>query len=243
MIEIIETIATLLGLLAKPFRWGIRKARLSMFRIASKRRPLDQLKAREITYSILSGYIVCAVAYRNIDSQHVFISAVRRSSEDQSDNRIYVLEQFGNTYRSIWNSEPFFDLPQFQITDIDGDGIYEVVFTETSFGTGGGSRFMFIYSTTKKQQFQIREFYNWQDAAGPASPQIEVEPDTDKEFIGNIERFAVKQGFLQSKIVDFDKPEFAAQRWHAENGRKTSGAVKLFFTAVGHPALQVFLRL
>lgn len=232
MNEIIQTFLTFFTLFAKVFKWVIHKSQLWIFRIRNSKPPLNESRARQIAYSVLSGSIERAISYRNIDSKHLFIAVLRRGTEDEEDDhdyRIYIIEQFGNTYRSIWNSEPLLFSPQFQITDIDGDGCKEVVFIENDFGTGAGSRVMFVYSTYRKQLFQIREFYNWQDAAGPISPQLEVEPETDKDFLEALEHCAVKLGFLQSHVVDFDNPDFAVQRWHAENGRRRDGSVNLYF--------------
>jgi hypothetical protein len=50
-----------------------------------------------------------------------------------------------------------------------------------------------------------------------------------------LEAVAKSHGFLQpGKVVDFNSPEFSVQRWHKENGTRTSGIVRLHYYQ-GHP--------
>ena len=93
----------------------------------------------------------------------------------------------------------------------------------------GGSRTLFVYSCKREQLYQITESYHWADAAGPVSPQIEIQPETDSGFIEDIEKYAVRKGLLAMKRVDLGAPEFASERWHADNGRKRTGLLKLHY--------------
>ncbi len=201
------------------------------FRIRNRKPALNESNARRIASSVLAGHIVKVISYRNIGSKHIFLTGVRCSSVDDHDYQVYVLEQFGNNYRVIWKSEPIIksNPPSVQVVDIDKDEIKEIIFIDESFGTGAGLRVMYIYSTFKNQLFQIMEKYDWQDAAGPISPQIEIVPEPDKEFSRAIEQYALKQGYLKDEFVDLNKPEYAVQKWHTLNGVKRKGMVKLFF--------------
>ncbi len=202
-----------------------------MFHFRNRTSPFDELKARKIAYSVLSGSIMHAIPYRNLNSKHVFIAVAHRDSKDSLDKKISILEQFGKAFRTIWESEePLLHISQFQVADIDEDGTNEVVFTTEYYGTGAYSKHMFVYSTAKKQLFELIESYDTQDLSGPVSPQIDVNPKTDEDFIEAIEHYAVEQGFLQTtQTIDLDSPDFAVQRWYISNGAKMKGAVKLHF--------------
>lgn len=229
MIDPIQIIQTIFSPAAKLVKWAYHRLRILIFHFINRKPPLDESKARQIAHSILSGNIVQAIAYRNINSKHIFIAAIRRTSEDDYDSRIYILEQLGNTYMSIWNSEPILATAPLKAEDIDGDGINEVILIEKFYGTGGGAEVMSVYSSRQRQLFQIKQHYDWQDAAGPVAPQIEVEPESEGGFLEALERYALKEGFLQSHLADLNSPDFAVQRWHASNGRKKSGVINLHF--------------
>jgi hypothetical protein len=207
-----------------------QKLRLWNFKRKEKRQSLKSSTARNIAQSILAGHIVAAIPYHNFNSKHTFIAVRRRDSLDAYRDRIHVLESVGNTFRPIWTSEILFNKEGlFEVIDCDEDGIKEIAFIDESFGTGGGSRTLFVYSFKRNQLYQISESYHWADTAGPASPYIEILPDTDQEFMEVLEDYAVKKGMLEIKAIDLDKPEFASQRWHSENGTKRTGPVKLHY--------------
>jgi hypothetical protein len=70
----------------------------------------------------------------------------------------------------------------------------------------------------------------WADAAGPVSPEVKVELKParadDQNFVAAVEKYAVSSGFLKQTAVNFDDPEFAASRWHFENGDPKEGTIK-----------------
>jgi len=229
IMQILQWLFTCFG---GPFiKQKIHKGRLWIFHFRNRKPPLDELKVRKIAYSVLSGSIMLAIPYRNLNSKHVFIAVAHRESKESFDKKISILEQFGKAFRTIWESErPLLHISQFQVADIDEDGTNEVIFTTEEYGTGAYSKRMFVYSTVKKQLFELCEDYDNQNLAGPVSPQIDVNPKSDEDFIEAIEHYAVEQGFLQTtQTVDFDSPDFAVQRWHVSNGTKMKGAVKLHF--------------
>jgi hypothetical protein len=206
-----------------------RKVRLQLFLLRDRKPPIDEITATQLAVSVLAGHIERAIACRNIDSDHTFIAVARRESQSEHSSQIHVLEQFGKTFRAIWSSEVLLYNTGLHVDDIDRDGSKEVVFTEESFGTGAGTRVMGVYSILKNQLCQIREIYNWQDAAGPVSPTIETDACPDNRFLHAVEKYAVGLKFLEGRPIDLNKPDFAMQAWHAMNGRRRSGRVLLRF--------------
>lgn len=230
--EVLTIAKTAFGALRRPFKAASRRARIWLFQMRTRQPPFAELKAKEIAYSVLAGDILRAISYRNVDSPHVFIAALRRSSEIDFDPTVYVLEQIGQTYKVIWKSDRLFrTVPTaFEVQDVDGDGNREVVFEDQSYGTGGGSRSLMVYSTSNARLFSVTESLNWQDRAGPVSPEIEIKPADAPEMVRVLEAVARSHSFLQpGTVVDFDSPEFSVQRWHKENGTRTSGTVRIHY--------------
>src|SRR5713226_10417070 len=164
------------------------EVRLQLFLLRDKKPPIDEITAMQFSAAVLSGHIDRAIAHRNIDSDHIFIAVARRESQSHHSSQIHVLEQFGNTYRPIWSSEALWDNTGLHVDDINRDGSKEIIFTEESFGTGAGTRVMTVYSLVRNQVCQIREIYNWEDAAGPVSPRIEIDPCPDRRFLRAVEK-------------------------------------------------------
>jgi len=228
--EALAIAKTVFGALQRPLQAAIRKARIWLFRIRTRQAAFDESKAKQVAYSVLAGDILRAVCYRNLDSPHIFIAALRRGSEIDFDPTVFVLEQIGQTYKVIWKSDRLFGTSPttFEVRDVDGDGNREVVFEDQSYGTGGGSRRLMIYSTSNSRLFSVTESLNWQNRAGPVSPEIEIKPADSPEMIRVLEAVAKSRGFLQpGTVVDFDSAEFSVQRWHKENGTRTSGTVRI----------------
>jgi hypothetical protein len=230
--EALSIAKTVFGVLHKPLKAAGRKVHIWWFGVRSKRFPLDEAKAKGIAYSVLAGDILRVISYRNIDSPHIFIAVLRRSSEADFDPTVYVLKQIGQTYQVVWTSKRMFGAtPAFlEAEDVDGDGHREIVFEDHSWGTGGGSTSLQIYSTARSRLFSLKESLNWQDRAGATAPAIEIESADVPEMIPVIEAVARRHGFLQpNAVVDFDSPDSGVQRWHKENGRRTSGIVKVHY--------------
>jgi hypothetical protein len=227
--EVITIAKTVFAALRTPIKAASHKARIWWFRLRTRRPPFEEVKTKEIAYSVLAGDILSAISYRNIDSPHIFIASLRRSSEADFDPRVYLLEQIGETYKVIWKSDFLCSTNQttLEVQDIDSDGSREVIFQDHSYGTGGGSRSILVYSTSKSRLYSVTESLNWQNRAGPVSPEIEIKPEDVPEMVGVLESVAMSHGFLQpGRAVDFDSPEFSVERWHKENGTRTSGIVR-----------------
>jgi len=230
--EILAIAKTAFGAFRGPFKAALRNARIWLFRMRTRQSPFAEQKAKEIAYSVLAGDILRAISYRNIDSPHVFIAALRRSSEIDFDPAVYVLEQIGETYKVVWKSDRLFRTAPtaFEVQDVDGDGNREVVFEDQAYGTGGGSRSLMVYSASDSRLFSVTESLNWQNRAGPISPEIEIKPADSPEMIKVLEAVAKSHGFLQpGTVVDFESPEFSVERWHKENGTRTSGTIRIHY--------------
>jgi hypothetical protein len=231
MSEIISIIRSIIPIIWKPLKWVHRKVRILAFRVKNKKPPLNETKAIQIAHSILSGHIDNAFSFININSNNIYIALSRRSSAADHDVKIHLLEQIGDTYRQIWNSETLWCKPQLEVKDINGDGIHELIFIEESFGSGGGTICMSVYSQITNKPYKIREDYWWSDASGPHTPTITFEPEPEnKDLRHAMVQYARAHGLLKKpELVDFDDPKFAEQRWHKYNGNKTKGPVILHF--------------
>src|ERR1700740_968337 len=128
--------------LRKPFEKGARRALVWSFQRRTRKPPLDDATANQVAYSVLAGDIMCAKSYRNMDSPHVFVAVMRRTSERDNDPKVYVLEQMGKAFKVAWKSDPLHSTHPLtlDVLDVDGDGNREVIFEDQSYGTGGGSR-------------------------------------------------------------------------------------------------------
>ena len=173
-----------------------------------------------------------AVSFRNIDLPHIFIACLRRSSEQESDPVVYVLAQIGDTFTCVWKSDRLYATNRvaLEVHDADDDGNREVLFEDQSFGTGGGTRRLMVYCPGRGTLFTITESLNWQNLAGPISPEVKIEPASRPEMVRILENVAKRRGFLgPGTLVNFDDAEFAVQRWHKENGKRTSGRVRVHY--------------
>ncbi len=196
-------------------------------RVGETSPPFDEPTASQYARSVVGGHVVRAIPYRNRDSFHAFIAVHWRSAAREFDDRIAILEQFGNSFRRIWTSDRLSSLRDFRAMDINEDGIKEIIFVEESMGSGGGTKVLSVFVPATTQLYQVTEIYDWSDAAGPATPQIAFSPDPDPGLAQALEKLALEFGLLQMLVVDFDDPKFAVQAWHADNGQRTEGEVTL----------------
>jgi hypothetical protein len=209
-----------------------RGGEIRVFKFRNRKRPLSEAGALQAATSLLGGDVAVATSFRNIRAKHTFIAALVRSSERDFDWRVFLLEQLGSTFQVVWKSEMLASLTKsrMEVHDLDDDGNYEVIYEDQSFGTGGGYRSLHVYFPERKQLHTLRESLNWQDLSGPVSPTVTIEPMGEKYLHSQIEKIASTRGFLQPPMaIDFDKPEFAAQRWHKENGKFPQGKIKFHY--------------
>ena len=231
-LSIVKTGQSLYSLIQKPLANLWHGARVRVFKFRNRNSPLTSAKTKQVATSVLGGDVPAAISFRNISTEHVFIAALRRTSERDFDWRVFLLEQLGGTFQVVWRSDMLssFTKSQIEVQDIDGDGNCEVIYEDQSFGTGGGSRSLYVYFPDGKKLHSLTESLNWQDLSGPVSPEVTIKPEGDSKLVSQIERVASKRGFLKpSTEIDFDKPEFAAQRWHKENGKFPQGKIKIHY--------------
>jgi hypothetical protein len=231
-LSVVKTGQSLYTMAQKPlsrfWQWG----RVRVFKLRNRKPPLNDAKAKQAATSVLGGDVPTAISFRNISTEHILIAALRRSSEKDFDWRVFLLEQLGSTFQIVWKSDMLcsFTKSQIEVQDIDGDGNCEVIYEDQSFGTGGGSRSLYVYFPDSRKLHSLTESLNWQSLSGPVSPEVRIEPQGDAKLVSQIERVASTRGFLKpSTEIDFDKPEFAAQRWHKENGKFPQGKIKIHY--------------
>jgi hypothetical protein len=223
----------LLGLLPRSVRAIRRGCRYIAFRWRERQPPLDQKAALNAAFSVLAGRIEQCIPFRSIDSKRTLLAVVRDDAAHAA-KEIHLLEQFGMTFRRVWSAERLDGLRNFLVEDVDDDRNKEIVFEQSSCGTGGGTKTLSVYSHSKQQLVRISEWLYWANAAGPISPEVKIESEPagaeDEHLVGALERYAVKSGFLTQALVDFENPEFAAARWHVDNGDDPKeGPIKLSF--------------
>ncbi len=214
----------------KLLKYCYQQARLTYFKLANRKPPLNEIQASHIAHSVLAGEILSAKAYKNLDSKHTFIAVVRKNSGESSDRRIFLLEQIGNTYRPIWFSDPLFSMQsKFDIEDINRDGIHEIIYSYESFGTGAGMRILNVYLPKDNQVVQLSENYDWQNTIEPAAPKIEIKPKIDKKLFEAIERHATKVGFLQEETISTSSLKYRQQLWHINKNNHRKETELLMF--------------
>ena len=165
-----------------------------------------------------------AIPFRNINSRHIFIAVLRADKINGYQREVFLPEQIGNSYKTVWESGNIIygfsdDENIIDVVDIDGDGINEIAIVEESWGTAMGSKILTVYSISKGETSTITEDYCFVSAGKPSTPEITIQTSHDQEFKDKIEKYAVKRGFLEEiTLYDLNEPEYAEQRWHLENG-------------------------
>ncbi len=222
----------LYSIVHKPLKKLWHGGKIIFFRFRNRKSALTEAKAKQVATSILGGDVSTAIPFRNISTKHILMAVLRRSSKKDFDWRVFLLEQLGSTFQVVWKSEMLssFTKSQIEVQDIDGDGNWEIIYDDQSFGTGGGSRSLHVYFPVSKKLHSLTESLNWQNLSGAVSPEVTIEPEGDSKLASQIESVGSKRGFLRpSAEIDFDKPEFAAQRWHKENGKFPQGKIKIHY--------------
>jgi hypothetical protein len=210
-----------LGMLVTPGKWALAKLKYWVFRLRTLRRPFDEKQARQVAFQAVHGHVQSAIPYRNMGTKRIYIAVLRRTTTAGGDWTVRILEKVGRTYRQIWQSDPIYgfchDDFSLEVVDVDRDGIHEVAFQQSTWGTGQGSNTLYVYSTLHKKLYTIRETFIT-EAGAMVAPIIEIEGEPDEVFRIKLEDFAVKQGFLlEGDPVDLDHPDNAAARWHVDN--------------------------
>ncbi len=225
--------------LAKAWKWAWREIRHAHFRWKDKTPLLDEVDAVRAARSALGGSIIAAVPFRNLGSKAVYLAVLRKSSDEDFDVKAYVLERVGGAYVLRWVSDTLYGQllkERFIVADIDNDGTKEVAFEVESYGSGAGSRSLYVYSLKRNLLAEVTEYYNYSDASAPEIYPIKIDAGRDDQFSRLVEAYAHELGMLQgNEPIDYDLPKFAVVRWHKENGDKRIGRVRTHFYS-GEPS-------
>jgi hypothetical protein len=197
-LSVVKTGQSLYTVVQKPLGKLWQWVRVCVFKFRNRKPPLTEAKANQVSTSVLGGDVPTAISFRNMNTKHILIAALRRSSEKDFDWKVFLLEQLGSTFQAVWKSEMLvsFTKCQIEVQDINSDGNCEVIYEDQSFGTGGGSRSVYVYFPESKKLHSLTESLNWQDLSGPVSPEVKIEPEGDSKLVSQIERVASKRGFL-----------------------------------------------
>ncbi len=205
-------------------------ARQRYFKWHEKKQAAGRITALRIARATLGGSIIVAIPFRNINSKTPFLAVIRKEHDEEFNGRAYILEQVGGAYSQLWVSDEIYgvsDQDVIEVVDLDNDGIKEIAFESSSFGSGAGTKRLYVYSIKQKQLFEVTEFYNYSIAGTPmVSPEINA--GTNEKFRQAIINYATGRGFLQgNEPVDYEDPKFSIDRWHKENGDKRAGKVSI----------------
>lgn len=219
------------GPFLKASKWVVHKTHLALFRLRDRKPPLNEPTAIGIAYFTLGGSISKAISYRNINTKQIFIACIRKESDEAFEYTVHILEKMGGAFIELWCSDStsaIIDHENFNVIDINNDGVKELVYEVSSYGSGAGSRSLYVYSTEKKELYEITEYDNYSDAAAPPACPIIMNLGDDERLKQAIIRYASTRGYLKEpEPIDFDNPRYAIQRWHKENGIKRNGVVKI----------------
>jgi hypothetical protein len=229
-----EVLLGLLKIFFKPIlkfiKWTFLKLKLFYFNLREMRPWLDKETAMKIAQMTLSGSVISAFPFRNLNSKRKYIAALRKESDEGGLYEIFLLEEVGKSYRIDWKSEEIHSIQEnsFKVVDVGNDGYKSISYIQEYFGSGMGTRHLYIYHTAEKRIFEIREDYNYSTLQGPAFHPKILAGDHEK-FRRKLIKYAVTQDFLlESELPDYNKSKFAAQRWHKENGNRIIGKIKTY---------------
>lgn len=170
-----------------------------------------------------------AIEYAEPGTGALRVAAVRRTSAKDLDVRVHLLEAVGATYRCIWSSSDdlfsFSDARLLEAEDIDHDGVCELIFSDSMYGTHQRSNFLYIYFPGRKQLFLLSEHSNPSWFPEPPTPSLVFEPEPPGEVREAIIAAATARGFLRFVEEDLDHPESAMRRWFRDNGHAPSGTI------------------
>jgi hypothetical protein len=196
----------------------------------SRQPPLSYDVAKEIAYVTIASQIEDAIPYRNIDSDKIYIAVLYTPREYGFGSKVAVLEQVGQSYRMLWQSEEIIFRADLEVTDFDKDGYQEVIFRGADWGTGAHTFYLVVYSHRYHNSYTISEFVNSQNLAGPIIPEIKFHQEPPKDFKIPLEEFAIRKGFLQAPPkIDWNDPKYAIPRWHRDNGANPRGKISVVF--------------
>jgi hypothetical protein len=230
-VSIVGILKVVFGPAIKASRLVGKEAHLLYFGWRDREPPVNQVTALRNARSALGGSIRAVIPFRSLNSKSQFLAVARTHHDEDFHVKIHILEQVGAAYLRRWESEEMwgsFDSDSLQVVDLDKDGIKEIAFESSSFGSGAGSKNLYVYSLQNDQLFEVEEFYDYSNAATPDVFLVKMDAGTNERFREGLIDYATSRGFLQgNEPIDYDDPKFAVLRWHKENGDKRIGKVKV----------------
>jgi len=197
--------------------------------------PYPKEEAKGIAFSILGGTIVEVIPYRDRDNPHQLMAVMRKPSDrDEFPYHIFILEQFGSSWRVAWESEKLLgrpDLRVFKVHDFDSDGVAEISFGFEDWGTGGGGETVHLYVPSTKRTYWASTGVFWGDLTSPLVDRIKtMEPESpdDQIYLDALESMCDEVGLVGPlPEIDLDDPQYGVLRWHKENGELVHGQVEI----------------
>lgn len=191
-------------------------------------------QARAIAFGTLGGNVVAAIPYRDFGNPRQLIAAVREPYEGGHEQTLYILEQFGRSWRVVWHTDPIhpYDLPlpqAFAVHDADGDGKMEISLGFGKLGSAYEGYAVYLYVPSQPQTYCVKVDRDWTNPA-EVVPRIKVEPPEagDTPYIRALETLCDKLDLTKPvPFIDLDHPVNAVLRWHKENGARKDGPVSI----------------
>lgn len=215
----------------KLYQWfGLR-----FFKFTYKK-PLPELKAEAIAFSVLSGRIEKADSFHDYKDKNSYVVAVRKTSDKDYDSKVFLLKRLGQTFHVIWTSSDLHSLNNFEIVDLDHDGNHEITFSDWSGGSGASSTQHFHYSPKLEKLSIITESMAWMNVLQPGL-QVEVSPTSDNAIIDSYGKYLASKGYLKTSEVNPLAPENADRYWLITNGALIDGPINIRYYD-GYPKLK-----
>lgn len=222
-------IKPIIEILPSAWKWCSKKLSLFKFKIFANKRPYNDFEAKKIAQGVLSGRVEEAHSFRNVNSTKTYLAVLHRDSMEDHMLSFVLLKQLGNSFEKSYETELFRFPTDFEIVDIDKDGIHEVAYIIKDGGSGAGTNTLKVYSLKHKKLYELCEFFEWQNALTAEVSDVSITEDIPPLFKEYFEKYAVKKGFLQKRPVNLSKAENAVQNWHSMNGEKNQGKIRLHF--------------
>lgn len=226
-IGLISLILNISKSLFKPIKKIIRKTLI----LIHKRRenPIPIIKDENTVISLTGRKPLKVISYTNLKSKKIYIVSLLKYEGYKFDTEILLFEECGNTFITIWQSEPLIGNCTLEVKDIDSDGFNEILFGEADFGNSLGSKTIHLYSYEKNSLYTITEYYNFSATRKVYSPNVRIIPDDKSYLLECFQNFASKNGFFEKNDFDINNSKFSEQIWHIENNLKKSKKIKIRF--------------
>jgi hypothetical protein len=201
------------------WKWISKKGALLKFKLFSNKRPYGDAEAKQLAQGVLAGRVEEAYSFRNVNSNKIYLAVLHRGSMEDYILKFVLLKQLGNSFEKSYETDLFRFPTDFEVVDIDNDGIHEVAYIIKDGGSGAGTNILNLYSIKENKLYELSEFFEWQNALTADVSEVSITENMSTTLKKHFENYAVKKGFLQKRPIDLSKPENAVQNWHSMNGK------------------------